>query len=321
MMKTLLIYDTNNIFHKNYHKNKNYGTLDEALDMTLAASIREMKMYYDKFNPTMTFAAVDSKTNWRKDYTRNKLKRVTDRVYKANRSEKKSKKELKAKTLLDARIQDFASFLKKHSKIIVLWEELLEADDLVGGVCKLLGDSEFDIKVVSSDKDYLQLYRYKNVEIVNPLHNGKKRSLEEWNNDADLYLFEKFIRGDAKDNVRSSYPRLYKKKLVEAYYDDLKKTNVLNHKFTETIYDEDRDEYVEKEYSTEELFNENKMLLDLDAQPEEIKDLIGEVIERELVRDREFNFVKFLQFCNRYELNNMKNRAQTFIPFLSNKTK
>lgn len=319
MIKTILVYDTNNIFHKNYHKNKNFGTVEEALDMTMAASIREMKSYYDKLNPTMTMAAFDSKTNWRKVHTKNKLKRVTDRVYKANRNEKKTKKEKEAKKLLDERIQDFAKFLKESTKIVVLWEELLEADDLAAGVCRIFGDSEFDIKIVSSDKDYLQFYRYPNVEIINPLFDGKKRNLDDWNNDADLYLFEKCIRGDRKDNVRSSYPRLRRDKLVEAYYDDLKRSNVLNHSFTETIYDEDTDEYIEKEYSTEALFEENKMLLDLNCQPEDIRELTDSVVEREVVRKRKINFVRFLQFCQKYELNNMKNRAQNFMPFLSNK--
>lgn len=321
MNKKLLIYDTNNLFHKNYHKNKNYGTVDEALDMTLAESIREMKMYYDKFKPFMTFAAFDSKENWRKEYTKNKSKRVTDKVYKANRSQKKTRKELETKKRLDERIQEFAEFIKNDTKIIALWEQMIEADDFVGSLCEIFSDGEFDIKIVSSDKDYLQLLRYDNVEIINPLQNGKKRDLSEWNNDAELFMLEKCIRGDSKDNVRSSYPRLQKKKMIEAYYDDFKKSNILNHTFTEIIYDEDSKEYIEKEYSTEKLFEENKMLLDLTAQPKHIKKEINELIERETIKNRQFNFPKFLKFCQKYELNNIKSRAQSFIPFFSNQRK
>lgn len=320
MNKTLLVYDLNNIFHKNYHTAKNHGDLSEVLDMTLAATIRDMKIYYDRFSPLMTMAAIDARTNWRKDYTSGE-DAVTHKVYKAHRNEKLTKKERDAKKALNELIQEFAGFLKNSTKIITLWEDSLEADDMASGVCRIFGDSEYEIKIVSSDKDYLQFYRYSNVQIVNPLAGGHKRNLQEWNNDADLYIFEKCIRGDSKDNVISSYPRLRKTALVEAFYDDYKRSNVLNHTFTETVFDKERDDYIEIEYSTEALFNENMLLLDLNKQPDHIKELIDSVVEREITRKRTFNFVKFLQLCKRHELNNLSARAQNFIPLFSNKSK
>lgn len=317
-MKTLLVFDGNNIFHKNYHTVKKYGTVEESVDMAISESLKDMKYYYERINPTLTMVAFDAKTNWRKEYTKDKTKCYTNQVYKAHRSEKKTKKELEAKKLLDEAIQETAQFLKDNTKLVILWDEGLEADDMASGVCRLFGNTEYDIKIVSSDKDYLQFYRYENVEILNPLAHGKDRNLEDWNNDADLYLFEKCIRGDNKDNVRSSYPRLQRKKLVEAFYDDLKKSNVLNHKFSITVYDEEADEYKEIEFETEKLFEENRMLLDLNAQPEDIRKQIDDVVEREIVRKRKVNFVKFLHFAKQRELNNILARPQTFLPLLKN---
>lgn len=318
-MKTILLFDGNNIFHKNYHMEKKSSAMAEAIDLTIAQSLIEFRYYFDKYKPVITMVAFDSKKNWRRNYTMDKSRCVTNKIYKANRSEKKTKKELEAKKLLDDAMESTAIMLKENSRIVVLWEEGLEADDMASGVCRLFGDSDFNIKIVSSDKDYLQFYRYKNVEIVNPLANGKDRNLSEWNNDPDLFLFEKFIRGDAKDNVRSAYPRLRKPKLIEAYYDDLVKSNVLNHTFVEKVFDEDKDDYVDIEFSTEKLFEENRMLLDLNCQPEDIKNLIDSVVEREITRKRKTNFMKFLQFASSRELNNILARPRSFLPLLNNK--
>lgn len=318
-MKTILLFDGNNIFHKNYHMEKKTSSMEDAIDLTIAQSLIEFRYYFDKYKPTLTIAAFDSKINWRRKYTMDKDRCVTNKIYKANRSEKKTKKELEAKKLLDDAMESTAIMLREHSRIVVLWEDGLEADDMASGVCRLFGDSDYNIKIVSSDKDYLQFYRYNNVEIINPLAHGKDRNLSEWNNDPELFLFEKCIRGDAKDHVRSSYPRLQKKKLLEAYYDDLKRSNVLNHVFVEKIYNEENDDYVDIEFSTEKLFEENRLLLDLNCQPADIRRRIDDTVEREITRKRKTNFVKFLQFASSRELNNILSRPRSFLPLLNNK--
>jgi len=315
-MKTLLVFDGNNIFHKNYHTLKTQGKLEEVIDLTISQSFLDFRYYYGKYKPTKTILAFDSEGNWRKDYTKGDCH--TNKVYKAHRGEKLTKKEREAKKLLDQNIQECAEFLRENTKLIVLSGRGLEADDMAAGVCRLFGNSEYDIKIVSSDKDYLQFYRYKNVEIINPLAHGKDRNLKEWNNDAELYMFEKCIRGDSKDNVRSAYPRIRTTKIHEAYYDDVVKSNVLNHSFKETIYLEDEDEYVEAEFNVNDLFEENKMLLDLNAQPEHIKEEIDSIIEKEVTKKVKVNFVKFLQFARKRELNNILSRPQTFLPLLKN---
>lgn len=319
-MKTLLVFDGNNIFHKNYHTVKNHGTMAEAVDMATAQSILDFKFYYDKYKPVMTMLAFDSKSNWRKEYTKS-ANCYTNKIYKANRSEKKTKKELEAKKLLDEAIQEFALLCKESTRLVILWEDGLEADDMASGVCRLFGNSNYDIKIVSSDKDYLQFYRYQNVEIINPLAHGKNRNLEEWNNDAELFLFEKCIRGDPKDNVRSAYPRLRRTKLLEAYYDDFALNNILNHTFLEDMYDERTDSYISKEFNAGELFEENRRLLDLNSQPEGIREKIDSVVEREITKKRKTNFVKFLQFAKQKELNNILSRPTNFLPLLKNENR
>lgn len=317
-MKPLLVFDGNNIFHRNYHVVKNHGDVTEAVDMACAQSLLDFKYYFNKIKPFMTFIAFDSKSNWRRDYTRNTEICHTNKIYKDNRRQKRTKKESEAKRLLDETIAEVANFFHQNTKIITLLEEGLEADDMAAGVCRLFGDTEYDIKLVSSDKDYLQFFRYPNVEIINPLADGKIRNLEDWNNDPELMLFEKFIRGDSKDNVRSAYPRIRKTKILEAYYDDFAKSNILNHTFIEKIYDEATDEYIDREFETGKLFEENRMLLDLNAQPEHIREKIDNAVERELLRKRKVNFVKFLQFVKQREMNNILSRAQVFLPLLKN---
>lgn len=320
MIKTILLIDGNNIFHKNYHSNKKTSDTDLAIELSAASSLFEFKFYFDKFKPVLTAIAFDSKGNWRKQYTKSE-KAVTRKVYKSNRSENKTKQELEAKKKLNETISETADMLEKYTKLVVLREELLEADDLIAGMCHLFGNSEYDIKLLSTDKDYMQLLRYDNVEIVNPKAGGKVRTLADWNNDAELFMFEKCIRGDGKDNVRSAYPRVRSTKILEAFYDDVKRSNLLNHTFTEVEYDEATDSYPEREYEVNALFEENQLLLDLNKQPENIKTLINDVIENELSRKKVANFVKFLQYASAKEFNNIVDRGGSFLPFIQNKPK
>lgn len=317
----VLVFDTNNLFHKNYHVNKtgNMNDFEDDLGMAIMSTLDEMKHYYYKYKPSLTIAAFDGDNNWRKTYTLDKTKRVSDRIYKQNRKSKKTERELEEINRINEKITEYYEFLKDSTKLLALRHDILEADDIASEVVRRYGGTSKDIKIVTSDKDYLQFCRYSNVEIINPLKGGKDRNLKEWNNDADLFLFEKCIRGDAKDNVRSSYPRLRKTKLVEAFYDDYKRSNVLNHTFKEAIYDEEKDEYIEVEYNTSDLFNENMLLLNLDNQPEHVKETMTDVFDNEMkeLENTLFNFVQFLKFCRRNEILAVLQRAQTYVPFLS----
>ena len=70
--------------------------------------------------------------------------------------------------------------------------------------------------------------------MIDPI-SKKHRSLDEWGGDADLFMFEKCIRGDRSDNVQSSYPRLRKTKIVEAFDDEYLRNNIMENEFTAIV--------------------------------------------------------------------------------------
>lgn len=318
-MERILFIDGNNIAHKNYHtEKKNSGSDDTtAIDFSISKTLLEFYHLYKKVEPHITILAFDSGVTWREKFTESS-ESITHKVYKANRKEKKTQKELAAKRYLNKKIDEMVTLLQ-HTKLYILQEPLIEADDFAGAICDMYSDeANAEVVLVSSDKDYLQLLKYDNVKIINPLKAGKPRTLEEWNNDANLLMFEKCIRGDTKDNVRSSYPRIRKTNLIEAYYDDLKRSNVLNHKFTETIFCDKEKAYVEKEFVVGDIFTENEMLLCLDKQPKHIKKRIKRAIIKEMGQEKTLDFLKFLRFAGKNELGNISSRATEMSAFLKN---
>jgi len=318
-METILFIDGNNIAHKNYHtEKKNGGDYISSIDYSISKTILEFKYMYDKIKPHTTIIGFDSGITWREKYTKSS-ESLTNKVYKANRKEKKTKKELEAKKYLNQKIDEMVN-LFKHTKLYVLQEPLIEADDFAGAICDMYSNVPgVEVVLLSSDKDYLQLLKYDNVNIINPLKYGLDRNLEEWNNDAGLMIFEKCIRGDSKDNVRSSYPRLRKNKLVEAYYDDVKKSNIMNHEFEETIYCDIEKKYIEKKYRVGDIFKENELLLCLDKQPKYIKKQIKKAIIKEMGKEKELDLLKFIRFAGKNSLGNISSRVTELTDFLNNK--
>lgn len=318
-MKTLLVVDANNLIHIEFHNNKGFDGGTSAADLAISQFILRLNYLRMNHDPTTIILCFDSKSNWRKKYTRSP-KAVTHKVYKENRTKKLTKKQREVKRYLDGKIEEFAVALKTHTKLFVLHKDGIEGDDFVGGICQIYGDHPgVRVKLVSSDKDYIQLLKHDNVEIVNPLKNGKKRTLKDFNNDPGLYMFEKCIRGDGKDNVRSSYPRLQRKKLVEAFYDEYKMENLMEHEFEETIYDEDTDEYTNVKYRVRDLFEENRLLLDLERQPQEIKDEIFDEIEREMCSKKRLSIPYFVRYLGKNEMKNVVSAMTRIADTLANK--
>jgi predicted RNA-binding protein with PIN domain len=319
-MNKILVIDGNNIVHRNYHLKKNINPdLRVGADMCIANTLYDFKNYYDKYEPQTTIIAFDSGETWREKYTKSE-NAITNRIYKSNRNKKKTRKEIEAKKYLNEKIDELVKVLKR-TKLFILQKDGIEADDFVGVICDMYkNEHDTEVIVVSSDKDYLQFLKHDNVKLINPMKNGKARNLEEWNNDVGLMLFEKCIRGDNGDHVRSSYPRLRKNKLVEAYYDDVKRTNLMNHEFEETVYCERKEEYENKKFNVGELFSENELLMCLDKQPPHIKKEIKRTIIEEMGEEKPFEFVNFFRFVKRNELNNVANNVNDFKDLLANKS-
>ena len=122
------------------------------------------------------------------------------------------------------------------------------------------------------------------------------------------------MRGDSSDNVFSAYPGVRTKGtknkvgLQEAFEDKNKKGYNWNNMMLQRWTDPDGVEHrVLDDYSR------NVTLVDLTAQPEEVKIIVDATIQEQIShKDVGQVGVRFLQFCGKYELNKCSENAESF---------
>lgn len=307
-----LILDGNNICYINFFANKG-ASEEDFLGLTFMYTLGLMKNITKQFKPKNIVIAFDSHS-WRKEYTKRKDMCLTHKVYKAHRKSDLEPSVKKKLEILEKEINFFSDILKLHTSILVLKRNLLEGDDLIAGFVHR--HSNQNNIIVSSDKDYMQLIS-KTTRLYNPVAE-EFRNLSEYENDPAYFLFEKCIRGDTSDNVISSYPRLRKVKIKKAFEDDFEKSNIMNNIFE--VEDMVEGTIIKYKYKTEELFEENKFLMSLYDQPEEIKDLINQTIDTALETRSRFGLFEFLKFCSKYNMTNTIKMIEQYKPVLSFKS-
>ena len=224
------------------------------------------------------------------------------------------------------------TFLDEKTNCTVMRHGNLEADDLIAGWIQAHPDDEHVI--ISSDTDFYQLLA-DNVKQYNgvsdELHTlegifdkrgklvlDKKTKEPKQIPDPEWILFEKCMRGDSTDNVFSAYPGVRKKGsknkvgLLEAYADRNAKgfnwNNLMLQRWTDHNGEEHRvlDDY-----------ERNRILVDLTAQPDEVKQQIATTIaEGKVSRKRPMVGAQFLKFCGKYDLNRLSEHSQQYAEFL-----
>jgi 5'-3' exonuclease len=265
--------------------------------------------------------------SWRKDFYK---------PYKANRAVARAaltEAEAEEDALFWEAFDNLKDFLREKTNCTVLQHPELEADDLVAGWISSHPNDHHTI--VSSDTDFHQLLAT-NVNqyngIADELHTldgildkkgkpviDKKTKLPKVIPDPSWILFEKCMRGDPTDNIFSAYPGVRTKGsknkvgLTEAYEDRDKKGFNWNNLMLQRWTDHDG-----VEHRVIDDYNRNVVLVDLTAQPEEIKAKITETINTGAVQlSRPMIGAQFLKFCGKYELNKLSEHATQYSEFLS----
>lgn len=131
------------------------------------------------------------------------------------------------------------------------------------------------------------------------------------------------MRGDSSDNVFSAYPGVRKKGtknkvgLLEAYADRKTKGYNWNNLMLQRWVDHN-----EIEHRVLDDYERNVTLVDLSAQPDDVKQIIATTIaENSVTKNISQIGTKFLKFCGKYELNRMSENAQQFAEILSSEYK
>ncbi len=321
-----LIVDTANTFfrarHSAHRQSDTWDKLGFAIHVTLASvnkAWREQKADHVVF-------CLEGRS-WRKDFYE---------PYKKNRAVARAaltEKEAEEDKLFWEAFDDLKTFLSERTNCTVLRHENLEADDLVAGWIQAHPEDHHTI--VSSDTDFHQLLA-ENVNqyngVADELHTlegifdkkgkmviDKKTKEPKTIPDPKFILFEKCMRGDPTDNVFSAYPGVRTKGsknkvgLIEAFADMDKKGFNWNNMMLQSWTDHNG-----VEHKVLDDYQRNRTLVDLSAQPDDIKAKITETITTGSVKlNRPMIGAQFLKFCGKYDLVKLSENANTIGTILS----
>lgn len=300
-----LVFDISNMLYRTFFAQRE-ETDDVIAGLATHSALVTLNKYYRMFKPTHGVVMAFDRSSWRKQYTASD-ECLSKKPYKGTRRKDMTpSQKLKYERFLE-HIDEFERLIADHTAIIALAYETLEADDLIAGFCQFHSSDETPVVVISADSDLLQLVRNPGVTVFSPA-TDKPQSLEEHFNDPDYYLFMKCIRGDPTDNIQSAYPRVQSKRIRKAYEDPFERVQLMKETWTAP----DGVEYV-----VEQLFAENQKLINLEKQPEEIRDLIEAVVTVSMNKKRQFSMFHLLKFIGKYKLDRIKESIDQYIPMLS----
>lgn len=180
---------------------KDPGTLmmddDEWVNYFLDTMLVTLANYINVLKSDRVILTIESRS-WRKTYYP---------LYKANRDAGKEADD-KLDLFYEA-VNKAADFMRDFTNAKVIAAGEAEGDDIIAVLAQKLSLDGEKVTIVSTDGDFKQLLRYKGVKIFNPI---KKNYVTEYSH---LDYITKLVKGDAGDNVPSSYPRI-KKEILEA---------------------------------------------------------------------------------------------------------
>jgi 5'-3' exonuclease len=245
-------------------------------------AIRSFKVKFGNDYGEMIICA-DDKNYWRKS---------TFPYYKASRKKNREESELDWNAIFVS-LNRVREELKTFFPYKVIQIETAEADDIIGTIGHLKGtilNSGEKILILSSDKDYIQLHKYANIEQFDPI---RKRWIKH--SDPDQYLLEHIIKGDAGDGVPNvlspdnclvigeRQKPITQKRLTELSGEIANETILRN-------------------------FKRNQMLIDLNYVPESIKAQVIEKFEEKNTKDKS----QLVSYFMNNKLRNLMESLQEF---------
>lgn len=230
--------------------------------------------------------------SWRKEYYPQ---------YKANRKKGRDTSDVDWNSVFDT-FSKVKKELKENFPYYVLNIDNAEADDIIATLIK--DTQEFGqhepVMIISSDKDFIQLHKYKNVEQWSPI--TKKYIAHE---NPNQYLYEHIFRGDSGDGV----PNVLSDD--DTFVSDDKRQTPLSKKKIKLWLENINDlESVMKEVEYRN-YQRNKKVIDLDSIPNEITKSI--LTEYKNYKISKLQNSKVLNYLVTNRLSNLIECAQEFL--------
>jgi 5'-3' exonuclease len=325
-MTTYALIDTANTFFRARHVASRSSTLEEKIGMALHLTLASVNQAVKRYGIDHCVFCLEGRS-FRKDlYSPYKKNRIVDAMSITEEEAEESK-------MFWDTYAKFTQYILEKTNVSVLRHERAEADDLIARFIALHpADRHY---ILSTDGDYQQLISENVMQyngVTNELitlkgyfkENGKpvidKKTKEpKLLENPEYGLFKKIIRGDSGDNVFSAFPGCREKGtknkigIIEAFEDRHKMGFAYNNFMLQRYADHEGNEVRVKD-----AFERNKTLIDLKAQPQEIKDAVDQRI-RESVRVTTIPQVgiHFMKFCGRYELTKISEQAETYSKWLN----
>ena len=324
-MKYLLI-DTANMFFRARHAAFRAADPWEKIGYALHISLSSINKVARRFGADHVVFALEGRS-WRKDFYE---------PYKKNRAVARAaltESEQEEDKLFWETFDTFTKYLAEQTNCSVIRVANAEADDIIARW--IATHPQDDHVIISSDTDFVQLLA-DNVNqyngITDELHTlkgifdvkgnhiiDKKTKQPKVTPDPSWLLFEKCMRGDTSDNVFSAYPGVREKGtknkvgLREAYADRDKRGYDWNNMMLQRWSDHNG-----LEHRVLDDYERNCKLIDLNAQPDEIKQAVDSAI-REQIRQQDIGQVgvRFMRFCAKFDLVKISESAEQYGKWLN----
>jgi 5'-3' exonuclease len=317
---TYILVDTANTFFRARHVVR--GDADIKLGMAFHITLNSIRKAWRDFNGSHVIFCLEGRS-WRKDYYE---------PYKRNRSDARAAQtetEQEEDRVFWEAFDTFKDFVSEKTNCTVMQHPQLEADDLIAGWIQAHPND--DHVIISTDSDFAQLIapnvrQYNGVSETTITHEGyfddkgnpvidKKTNEPKKAPDPEWLLFEKCMRGDTSDNVFSAYPGVRTKGtknkvgLTEAYEDKNSKGFSWNNLMLQRWTDHEG-----KEHRVLEDYERNRRLIDLTAQPDDIRAIINETINTATSANKSISQVgiRLMKFCHLYDLQKIADQAQSY---------
>jgi 5'-3' exonuclease len=324
-MKYVLI-DTANLFFRARHVAFRAADEWEKVGYALHITLSAVNKVVNKFGADHVVFALEGRS-WRKDVYA---------PYKRNRSDARAaqtEKEQAEDKLFWETFDHLTKYLAESTNCSVIRNENAEADDIIARWIALHPQDHHVI--ISSDTDFVQLLA-ENVDQYNGITDelltirgifdakgrpviDKKTKEPKVIPNPEWLLFEKCMRGDSSDNVFSAFPGVRVKGtknkvgLTEAFEDRSKQGYAWNNIMLQRWTDPDG-----KEHRVLDDYERNRMLIDLTAQPVEIKQAVDNSI-CSMISHKDIGQVgiRFMKFCGKYELTKASESAEQYARWLN----
>jgi 5'-3' exonuclease len=321
------LIDTANTFFRARHVASRNSDPWEKVGMALHLTLASVNQVVRNHKIDHVVFCLEGRS-FRKDlYEPYKKNRIVDTL-------SQTEEEVEENTLFWDTYEKFTTFLKEKTNCSVLRHEQAEADDMIARFIHLHpNDTHY---IISTDSDYIQLIgpnvlQYNGVtnELVTingyykdsgkPVIDKKTKEPKLLEDTPEYLLFKKIIRGDAGDNVFTAYPRAPEKGsknrvgIREAFEDRNSQGFNWNNFMLQRWTDHNG-----VEHRVRDCYERNKTLIDLNAQPQEIKDKVDQRIKESVrVTTTPQVGVHFMKFCGKYELEKISQNAEAYAKWLN----